>query len=83
MKIGLVGLAYPFRGGIAHYTTMLYRALSARHSVLLVTLKRQYPEILFPGKSQYDPEATDMKVDDEPLICSFLTICDAIDYFHG
>ena len=29
MKLILVGPVYPYRGGIAHYTTMLYRELVA------------------------------------------------------
>ncbi|MFC2171815.1 glycosyltransferase [Acidobacteriota bacterium] len=68
MKICLVGLAFPFRGGIAHYTTMLYRALASRHEVALITLKRQYPGIFFPGTTQYDHGAESMKVDDTPII---------------
>ena len=58
MKIALVGPVYPYRGGIAHYTTMLYRALAEMgHEVLLVSFKRQYPGWLFPGRSDKDPSA--------------------------
>jgi glycosyltransferase involved in cell wall biosynthesis len=53
MKIALVGPAYPYRGGIAHHTNMLYRTLRALgHEVDVITFTRQYPKILFPGKSQ-------------------------------
>ena len=54
LKIALVGLTYPFRGGISHYTTRLCRALSTRHDVRLYALYRQYPKLLFPGKTQID-----------------------------
>jgi len=53
MKILLLGTAYPWRGGIAHYTTLLAKYLSNRgHKVDIVTFRRQYPKLLFPGKSQ-------------------------------
>ena len=52
MKIVIVSTAFPLRGGIAHYIALLARALSSRHDVDTVTFKRQYPSILFPGKTQ-------------------------------
>ncbi|MEM2676270.1 MAG: glycosyltransferase [Candidatus Bathyarchaeia archaeon] len=56
MKIALIGPVYPYRGGIAHYTAMLYHALSKRgHDVLMVSFKRQYPRWLYPGRSDKDP----------------------------
>jgi len=52
MRIVLVGTAFPLRGGIAHYMALLYRHLAKRHDVQIVTFTRQYPKLLFPGKSQ-------------------------------
>ncbi len=52
MNIVLIGTAYPLRGGIAHYVGLLWKYLSPRHDVRIVTFSRQYPGILFPGKSQ-------------------------------
>lgn len=53
MKFVIIGTAYPLRGGIAHYVSLLYRSLVARgHEVKVITFSRQYPKILFPGKSQ-------------------------------
>jgi glycosyltransferase involved in cell wall biosynthesis len=64
MKCVLIGPVYPYRGGIAHYTTMLYRAmLERKHTVLLVSFKRQYPQWLFPGRSDRDPSAEPLQVD--------------------
>lgn len=55
MKIALVGPTYPFRGGIAHYTTRLHQALvDEGHDLLTVTFRRQYPAWLFPGSSDRD-----------------------------
>ncbi|MCL4509476.1 MAG: glycosyltransferase [Bacteroidetes bacterium] len=52
MKVVIISTAYPLRGGIAHYVSLLYKHLSGRHEVSVITFKRQYPKILFPGKSQ-------------------------------
>ena len=55
MKICLIGPTYPFRGGISHYTTLLYRHLKKRHNVTFISFKRQYLRLLFPGKTDIDP----------------------------
>jgi glycosyltransferase involved in cell wall biosynthesis len=52
VKIIIVSTAYPLRGGIAHYNALLAEALGKRHEVRTVTFKRQYPSLLFPGKTQ-------------------------------
>jgi glycosyltransferase involved in cell wall biosynthesis len=52
MKIVIVSTAFPLRGGIAHYVGLLAHHLRRRHTVEVLTFKRQYPKLLFPGKSQ-------------------------------
>ncbi len=52
MKIILVGTAYPFRGGIAHFNSLLAQYLIKNHEVEIITFTRQYPKLLFPGKTQ-------------------------------
>lgn len=55
MRIVLVGTAYPLRGGIAHYIALLYQTLVQRgHDVYVLSFQRQYPKLLFPGKTQED-----------------------------
>ena len=54
MKILILSTAFPLRGGIAHYNALLARALAARHEVATITFKRQYPALLFPGKTQQE-----------------------------
>ena len=54
MNIFIVGTAYPFRGGIAHYNALLAEALGKRHEVTTITFERQYPSLLFPGKTQQE-----------------------------
>ncbi len=62
MKIALIGPTHPFRGGISHYTTLLYRNLKSRHEVRFFSFKRQYPRWLFPGKSDIDPSKAHIRV---------------------
>lgn len=52
MKIIIVGTAYPYRGGIAHFNALLANYLSFKHNVEIINFKRQYPKFFFPGKSQ-------------------------------
>ncbi|MEM0961784.1 MAG: glycosyltransferase [Bacteroidota bacterium] len=54
--ITLVGPSWPYRGGIAHFQTSMQRTLTSRgHDVNAITFQRQYPEVLFPGTTQFDP----------------------------
>lgn len=46
-KIVLIGPVYPYKGGIAHYTSLLYRALSQKYDVEMISYKMQYPRFLF------------------------------------
>lgn len=55
MKVAVVGPAYPYRGGIAHYTALLVAHLSRAHDARLYSFRQQYPAWLFPGRSQIDP----------------------------
>ncbi|WP_412069286.1 glycosyltransferase [Rubrivirga sp. IMCC43871] len=57
-RITLLGPAWPYRGGIAHFQASLARTLATRgHDVSQVTFRRQYPGRLFPGTSQLDDGA--------------------------
>jgi glycosyltransferase involved in cell wall biosynthesis len=58
-RIAVVGPVHPYRGGIAHFTEMTVDVLQQRgHDVRPISFSRQYPEWLFPGKTQYEPEDT-------------------------
>jgi len=52
MKIIIIGPVFPWRGGIAHYISLLSKHLSMTHSVEAVTFERQYPKMFFPGATQ-------------------------------
>ncbi len=54
-KIIIVGPAFPLRGGIANFNEALCRALNtAGHTTKIISFSYQYPNFLFPGKTQYD-----------------------------
>lgn len=53
MKIAILSCFPPYRGGISQFNTSLYEELSKEHLVAAFNFKRQYPEFLFPGKTQY------------------------------
>jgi glycosyltransferase involved in cell wall biosynthesis len=69
-RLAVVGLSYPFRGGISHYSTLLVRNLRRRHEVDFITFSRQYPGFLFPGKTQYDESSNRIDEPNERLIDS-------------
>lgn len=52
MKIAYLSTFYPYRGGIAQFNAQLYRELEKDHEVKAYTFTRQYPDLLFPGKTQ-------------------------------
>lgn len=55
MKIILLGPAHPLRGGIANFNEELAKALAdAKHEVVLYSFALQYPNFLFPGKTQFE-----------------------------
>ena len=53
MKVSVFSTFYPFRGGIAQFSSSLFRSLEKLSSVKATTFKRQYPNFLFPGKTQF------------------------------
>lgn len=65
MKIIILGTAYPYRGGLAAFNERLAREYQNQgHEVEIYTFTRQYPDFLFPGKTQYstDPAPKDLNI---------------------
>lgn len=52
-KIVMIGPVYPYRGGISHYTGLMYRELAKHFEVEMISYKMQYPRLLF-HKEQRD-----------------------------
>lgn len=61
-KIILVGPVYPYKGGISHYTGLMYRELCKKHDVEMLSYKMQYPKILF-HKEQRDYSNDSFKIE--------------------
>ncbi len=56
MRIAILSCFYPFRGGISQFNSCLLQELGKQHTVKAFNFKRQYPDLLFPGKTQYVTE---------------------------
>lgn len=66
MKITILGPAHPFRGGIATYNERMAQEFQVHgHEVDIKTFTVQYPNFLFPGKSQFteSEKPADLKID--------------------
>ena len=58
MKIGILGPAHPYRGGIAAFTERMAQALIVEgYEVVIYTYTLQYPSFMFPGKTQFTEKA--------------------------
>lgn len=63
MKVAYLSTFYPFRGGIAQFNHNLIDELSINHDTQAFTFTTQYPNFLFPGKSQFVEN-----INDRPLL---------------
>lgn len=70
MKIIIIGTAYPLRGAMAQLNAILAHYLSSNHSVEIISFTRQYPKLLFPGKTQIDPSKPLFDLRIKPMIDS-------------
>ncbi len=69
MKIAILSCFYPYRGGIAQFNANLFEELGKTHDVRAFSFSRQYPDFLFPGKTQYvTPEDEAVPVKAEALL---------------
>jgi glycosyltransferase involved in cell wall biosynthesis len=67
-RVALIGPTYPYRGGIAHYTTLLAETLRQGHETLLISFSQQYPAWLFPGRDDRDPSKRPLRTEAEYLL---------------
>ena len=75
MKIAILSCFYPYRGGISQFNACLYGELSRNHDVKAFNFSRQYPEFLFPGKTQFVTE------DDEAVPVESVSLLDTANPF--
>ncbi len=57
---------------MAQYTSILYKRFRERnHQINVITFKRQYPKLLFPGKTQLDMSQDEsLKIETDPMLDS-------------
>jgi len=75
LKIAILSCFYPYRGGISQFNACLYGELSKKHVVKAFNFKRQYPEFLFPGKTQF------VTADDEAVPVESVSLLDTANPF--
>ena len=69
MRIAILSCFYPYRGGISQFNACLLGELGRFHTVKAFNFSRQYPEFLFPGKTQYvTPQDEAVPVESESLL---------------
>ena len=69
MKIALISVLPPYRGGISTHSSILCKNLiKQNHDVISINYSRQYPSFLFPGKNQFDSDFTDKEGGNHRLI---------------
>jgi glycosyltransferase involved in cell wall biosynthesis len=70
MKIAFLSPFSPYRGGIAQFSSALYRELEKEHPVKAFSFSRLYPEMLFPGKTQYVEDTETIAISAEKALDS-------------
>lgn len=87
-KIALIGPVFPYRGGIAHHTTLLDQALRESGNLTrIISFKRLYPKWLYPGKSDKDPSEAPLKVTSLNILDPFqpwtwMDACKSVEQFN-
>jgi glycosyltransferase involved in cell wall biosynthesis len=66
--VAVLGPFHPYRGGIAHHTTLLATTLAHRHTVLGLNFTRLYPGVFFPGRTQYDESDAPLRASDVRVV---------------
>lgn len=75
MKIAILSPFHPYRGGIAQFSTLLYKALEKEHRVKAFSFSRLYPKLFFPGQTQY------VRMEDKTIFVSSERLLDSINPF--
>ncbi len=69
MRVAVLSSFYPLRGGIAQFNASMLAGLGRSHTVKAFNFKRQYPDLLFPGRTQYvTPDDEAVPVESESLL---------------
>lgn len=79
MRIAIVGTCWPYRGGLAAFNERLAQQFIAEgHEVELYTFTLQYPNFLFPGKTQFTTEKAPKNLSIRRVVNS----CNPFNWLH-
>ena len=78
-KIVMVGPVYPYKGGISHYTGLMYRALAKEYDVHMISYKLQYPKFMYK-KEQTDFSNDTFKIDKTNFL---IHTANPFNWFHS
>ncbi len=70
MRISLVTVGPPYRGGLSDLSALIYSQLVREHTVQFINYSRQYPKILFPGKTEFKAEGKGTEFPSERIVDS-------------
>ena len=59
LKVAFFSALPPFRGGISSFSNFLVKAIRRKSNLEAFTFSKQYPKLLFPGKTQLDFNVTE------------------------
>lgn len=72
MRISIIGPACPLRGGIAHHVYWLQQHLLSRgHNVQVISFRKLYPSLLFPGTTELDASRLKLDAGALPLLTAW------------
>ena len=70
MRISLVTVGPPYRGGLSDLSALIYSQLVVEHTVQFVNYSRQYPKLLFPGKTEFKKDGKGVDFPSERIVDS-------------
>ena len=75
MRIAILSSFYPLRGGISQFNASMLSGLGKFADTKAYSFSRQYPDLLFPGKTQY------VTADDEAMPVQAEALLDTVNPF--
>ncbi len=80
-RVVLIGPVYPYKGGISHYTGLMYRALSNKFDVSMIPYSFQYPKLLYKKQQKdysndtFKPDTVEYLINTESQLLSAWHLC--------
>jgi glycosyltransferase involved in cell wall biosynthesis len=73
VRFCLIGPVWPYRGGISHNSAIVAEELiNQGHDILLISFRKQYPQWLYPGRTDQDNSQNPLKTPAQYVLDPFL-----------